>query len=114
MSEYLNASPNAAQVEYWNSVGGETWVRFQQQLDRQTEPLGVEAMRSLAPMAGEHILDIGCGCGQTSWALAERVGPAGSVLGIDISEPMLAVARGWHLRDQDREARFEASLRDAR
>lgn len=94
MSEFLNASPNAAQVEYWNSVGGDTWVRFQQQLDRQIEPLGVEAMRSLAPLAGEHILDIGCGCGQTSWALAERVGPAGSVLGIDISEPMLAVARG--------------------
>ena len=94
MSEYLNASPNAAQVEYWNSVGGDTWVRYQEQLDRQIAPLGAEAMRLLAPQAGEHILDIGCGCGQTSWALAERVGPAGSVLGIDISEPMLAVARG--------------------
>ena len=41
---------------------------------------------------GEHIIDIGCGCGQTSLALAARVGPMGSVMGVDISKPMLEVA----------------------
>jgi len=42
---------------------------------------------------GERVLDVGCGVGQTTLELAERVGPSGSVLGIDISTPMLARAR---------------------
>jgi SAM-dependent methyltransferase len=43
--------------------------------------------------AGERILDVGCGCGATTIALARKVGPAGHVFGIDISTPMLARAR---------------------
>ena len=87
------ASANEAQVEYWNTKGGGTWVKFQEALDRQIEPLGLAAMNTLKPEKGEHILDIGCGCGQTSVELASRVGDAGSVLGVDISKPMLEVAR---------------------
>ena len=83
---------NSAQVDYWNSSAGKTWARFQQQLDRQIEPLGLEAMRLLAPSNGERILDVGCGCGQTSMQLAERVGAAGRVVGVDVSSPMLEVA----------------------
>jgi len=44
-----------------------------------------------APRPGERVLDVGCGCGTTSMMLAERVG--GSVVGVDISAPMLAEAR---------------------
>lgn len=40
-----DSSGNAAQIEYWNAAAGETWVRFQEQLDRQTAPLGLEALR---------------------------------------------------------------------
>jgi SAM-dependent methyltransferase len=87
------AAPNAAQIEFWNAVPGRTWAELQELLDRQIEPLGKEAMRVLAPAAGERILDIGCGCGHTTLDLAERVGPSGAVLGIDISRPMLEVAR---------------------
>ena len=85
---------NAGQIEYWNAIAGEVWSQFQEPLDRQIEPLGLEAMRVLAPVDGERVLDIGCGCGQTSMALAARVGPSGAVVGVDISAPMLAVARG--------------------
>jgi SAM-dependent methyltransferase len=84
---------NAAQIDYWNATAGPTWVAFQERLDRQIEPLGREAMARLAPVAGERVLDIGCGCGQTTLALAERVGASGTVIGADISAPMLAVAR---------------------
>jgi SAM-dependent methyltransferase len=93
MSGSLKTSANAAQIDYWNTVAGETWARFQEQLDRQVEPLGLAAMDALAPRDGEQVIDIGCGCGQTSLALASRVAPTGTVVGVDISKPMLAVAR---------------------
>lgn len=70
-------SVNAAQIEYWNATAGETWALFQEQLDRQIAPLGLEALRALAPAPGEAILDIGCGCGQTSLDLASHRGRRG-------------------------------------
>ena len=45
------------------------------------------------PKAGERILDIGCGAGATTFALAQKTGPAGRVLGVDVSAPMLTRAR---------------------
>jgi SAM-dependent methyltransferase len=86
-------SSNIAQIEYWNTKAGETWAKFQEALDRQIEGLGLAAMDTLKPKEGEHIIDIGCGCGQTSLDLGSRVGAAGSVVGVDISKPMLEVAR---------------------
>jgi len=43
--------------------------------------------------AGEAIIDVGCGCGATSFDLLKQVGATGRVTGIDISEPMLGRAR---------------------
>jgi len=94
LSETETVSTNAAQIDYWNATAGPTWAQYQEQLDRQIEPLGLEAIRALAPAAGERVLDVGCGCGQTTFALAERVGAQGGVTGVDISAPMLVVARG--------------------
>jgi SAM-dependent methyltransferase len=84
---------NADQVDYWNALAGETWARFQDRLDRQLEPLGQAAIAALEPQSGERILDIGCGCGHSSVELAALVGPSGSVTGLDVSRPMLDVAR---------------------
>jgi SAM-dependent methyltransferase len=84
---------NTAQFDYWNDQAGRTWAALQQQLDQQIAPLGLAAMRALGPQPGQRVLDIGCGCGDTTLALARRVAPGGSVLGLDISAPMLAVAR---------------------
>jgi SAM-dependent methyltransferase len=85
--------PNLAQAQYWNETMGPVWVELQDQLDRQTTPLGLEAMRVLAPAAGEHVVDIGCGCGQSTVELARRVGADGAVTGVDLSRPMLDRAR---------------------
>lgn len=89
----VDSGANADQIAYWNNSAGATWAALQDRLDRQIEPLGQRAMDAGAPRAGERVLDIGCGCGQTSLELAQRVGPTGQVLGVDISEPMLEVAR---------------------
>jgi SAM-dependent methyltransferase len=111
MSRAAELSVNAAQIEYWNGTVGETWTKFQEQLDRQIAPLGLEALRALAPVKGERIIDIGCGCGQTSLDLATRVGPEGRVVGVDISTPMLDVARRRPLSESG--ARPEFHLLDA-
>ncbi len=88
-----SAADNRQQIAYWNDAAGVTWAKLQHVLDRQVEPLGLEAIRRLAPRPGERILDLGCGCGQTSVELATQVGPSGTVVAIDVSRPMLAVAR---------------------
>jgi SAM-dependent methyltransferase len=86
-------APNASQIDYWNDVAGRTWVELTNLLDQQIEGLGRSAMDALGPKAGERVLDVGCGCGQTSLALTEAVGPGGAVTGLDISHVMLDEAR---------------------
>jgi SAM-dependent methyltransferase len=89
----VESAANADQIAYWNAQAGVTWAELQDRLDRQIEPLGLAAMAALDPRPGERVLDIGCGCGQTTVELAARVGDTGSVLGVDISAPMLEIAR---------------------
>ncbi|MDO8379011.1 class I SAM-dependent methyltransferase [Phenylobacterium sp.] len=91
MSNPMTANPD--QVAYWNAGAGDTWASLQDRLDHQLEPLGLRAMAALAPTPGERILDVGCGAGQTSLALTAAVAPGGSVLAVDISHPLLEVAR---------------------
>jgi SAM-dependent methyltransferase len=85
--------PNAEQITYWNEQGGPRWVRLQEALDAQLAQFGRVVMDRLAIGSGERVLDVGCGCGETSLELARRVGAAGAVLGIDISTVMLERAR---------------------
>lgn len=88
-----DTAANADQIAYWNDVHGKTWTEMADLLDQELVDLGRAAMTALDPKPGEWIVDVGCGCGQTSLALAHRVGPEGSVTGVDISQPMLEDAR---------------------
>jgi SAM-dependent methyltransferase len=85
--------PNAEQITYWNETSGPKWVALEELLDPQIAPLGLEGIERAGVRGGERVLDVGCGCGQTSLQLGERVGAEGSVLGVDLSAPMLARAR---------------------
>ncbi|MBW2385520.1 MAG: class I SAM-dependent methyltransferase [Deltaproteobacteria bacterium] len=87
-----SSGTNAEQIAYWNEVSGPKWVSLTDRINDQIEPLGRAAMDRASVASGESVLDVGCGCGQTSLALAERVGEGGRVLGVDISEPMLVDA----------------------
>lgn len=84
---------NEDQRARWNGIDGEYWVREQDRLDRTLQPVLGPLMEFAAPLAGSTVLDIGCGCGATTVELARAAGSAGRVIGLDISEPMLGVAR---------------------
>jgi SAM-dependent methyltransferase len=84
---------NSEQIAEWNGALGERWVAMQQQIEPVVAPFGEAALKAAAPQPGEQVVDIGCGCGETSIAIARRVGEKGAVLGVDVSKPMLDVAR---------------------
>jgi len=83
---------NAEQIRYWNEQAGPKWVAFQRLIDGHIGPLGRRVMERAGVGVGESVIDVGCGCGQTTLELGRRVGPAGRVLGVDVSAPMLARA----------------------
>jgi SAM-dependent methyltransferase len=85
------AQEQLTQSEYWNGLAAERWITGRERLDRSMASIAEAALAVAAPRPGERVLDVGCGCGTTSIMLAERVGD--SVLGVDISGPMLAEAR---------------------
>ncbi|MFP6690545.1 MAG: class I SAM-dependent methyltransferase, partial [Alphaproteobacteria bacterium] len=91
-SSERDTSANAEMIEYWNDHAGPSWVRFQKKMDGQISGIGKTTMDRAGINAGQRVLDIGCGCGDSTLELARRVGPAGAVRGIDISAPMLVLA----------------------
>src|SRR5436305_13052437 len=86
------AADNSEQIAEWNGALGQRWVAMQQEIDRIVVPFGEAALGTAAPQPGERVIDIGCGCGDTSIEIARMVGEAGAVLGVDVSQPMLEVA----------------------
>jgi len=99
------AQQNADQIAAWNGQSGERWVTNQARLDAMVAVFGQAAIEAAAPATGERVLDVGCGAGASSLALAARVGAGGQVLGVDISEPLI----GRALADQPDDVRARAS-----
>ncbi|QNJ93505.1 methyltransferase domain-containing protein [Mycolicibacterium fluoranthenivorans] len=101
---------NAAQVQAWNGDSGRAWVTLQPVLDQTLKPFEDLIVDSVAAAAEPRaqILDLGCGTGATTLALAERVG--GLCTGIDISEPMIELAR---TRARDRRLPVDFIIGDA-
>jgi demethylmenaquinone methyltransferase/2-methoxy-6-polyprenyl-1,4-benzoquinol methylase len=62
--------------------------------ERSEQRMREVALEMLAAAPGEHLLEIGFGTGHVLVELVQAVGPTGHVFGIDISENMLAEARG--------------------
>jgi SAM-dependent methyltransferase len=94
-------SDNTDQIAEWNGVQGHRWASLQPEVDGIVQPFGDAALKAAAPQPGESVIDIGCGCGDTSIELARIVGASGAVLGVDVSQPMLAVARALGALEPD-------------
>jgi ubiquinone/menaquinone biosynthesis C-methylase UbiE len=79
--------------EYWNGVGGDKWVDLHKKTNEFLLPLGQKAMDVAAIVEGDLALDIGCGCGETSFDMANIVSATGHINGLDISRPIITEAR---------------------
>lgn len=86
-------------VADWNDQSGERWGNHQSRLDAILAVFGEVAIEAAAPAVGECVLDVGCGAGESSLALAALAGRQGQVLGVDISEPMIGRARALAPQD---------------
>jgi len=96
----MEAKPagDGTQAALWNGSAARGWTGAQDLLEAMYRPL--EAVLADAAGPGARVLDIGCGTGPTTLAVARRVGPAGRCVGVDVSAPMLEAAeeraaRAW-------------------
>lgn len=79
--------------EEWIGPVGQEWARRGAALERMLAPAGAAGLRALAPRPGERIIDLGCGAGASTEALADAVGPEGRVTAVDVSPALVSVAR---------------------
>jgi SAM-dependent methyltransferase len=83
------------QAALWNGRAGRAWVETQDVLDQMFKPLEDLLVAATRAGSGGRVLDVGCGTGSTTLAVAQRLGAKGHCIGIDISGPMIAAARKW-------------------
>jgi len=84
---------NAEQRSYWNTVAGPRWVAAPGFRERRNQESMALLLARLGDIAGQSVLEIGCGTGAMTLLIATAVGVHGRVVAVDISEPMLGAAR---------------------
>ncbi|UGQ14298.1 class I SAM-dependent methyltransferase [Yinghuangia sp. ASG 101] len=103
----MDAAHKAAeeQAERWNGPAGRAWSEQQALIDQVFAPIDDVLVGGLTAGGGGRVLDVGCGTGGTTLAVARRLGPGARCVGIDLAEPMITAARA-------RAARSEGELTD--
>ncbi|WP_321811240.1 MULTISPECIES: class I SAM-dependent methyltransferase [unclassified Burkholderia] len=84
---------NEAQSALWNGPSGLAWVDEQRSLDRMFEPFETLLADAAAAASARSVLDVGCGTGAVTLAIARRLGTHAHCTGVDISARMIAAAR---------------------
>ena len=87
------------QMKLWNGPAGRAWVDAQEMLDQVLKPFEDLLVEAVSAGSGRHVLDVGCGTGSTTLAVARLIGTTGRCTGVDISEPMIALAQARAARE---------------
>jgi SAM-dependent methyltransferase len=103
---------NVEMTELWNGRSADLWVAEAVRFDTMLAPFGRRLLEAAGLRPGQRVLDVGCGTGAVSLDAARAVAPAGSVTGIDLSDPMLGLAR-QRAEQQDSEVDVEFLSGDA-
>jgi SAM-dependent methyltransferase len=88
-------APNRDQAVQWNTSSGRTWAELQDVLDRLFAPFEALLVEEAFPGEGARVLDVGCGAGATTLAMARRLGQHSTArcVGVDLSAQLVEVAR---------------------
>lgn len=92
----------------WDGRRGNAWVDLQPMLDRPFFPLEQILADAAVTQSPRNVLDVGCGTGATTLAIARRLVRLGTCCGVDISEAMLNHARHRAMAESAKNARFLA------
>jgi SAM-dependent methyltransferase len=98
MTGQIESSPEALKGEDWAGEMGAKWLANLTRFEGMIAPIGEALLKKADFKPGERVLDIGCGGGATTIAIAQAVAPSGEVLGIDIS-PDLTIASAQRASD---------------
>jgi SAM-dependent methyltransferase len=85
------AANDNAQAALWNGSAGNAWVDNRDLLEELFRPF--EALLAAPIQTGARVVDVGCGTGSTTLAIARKLDGTGHCVGLDISEAMIATAR---------------------
>ena len=91
---------NQLQKDMWNGRAGASWVRHNSLLEELLSEPGHRCMELFSLPASAQVLDVGCGCGNQTLDWASRLDPSCTITGVDVSEPMLALAEDLRSANQ--------------
>jgi SAM-dependent methyltransferase len=100
---------NQAEYDDWNGKNGRRWIADADRRDGVLQPLSDALLEASGLQTGDSVLDVGCGCGATTFGAAHIVSPSGTAVGFDISEVMLSVANQRAAQSDRRNVSFVAA-----
>jgi SAM-dependent methyltransferase len=86
-------APETLKGEDWAGEMGARWLASLDRFEGMIAPIGAALLERAAYQPGERVLDLGCGGGATTLAIAEAVGPQGAAMGLDVAPMLIAKAQ---------------------